>query len=91
VEKLPADAPDSCSNVHAITVFAAPSNETFIVYPIVDRPIGQPDARFRRQEMNDVVFPYGEVQVDTVLLCPTEIRVENKLAADYGCGRGCWF
>jgi hypothetical protein len=44
------------SGVYPITVFAAPSDETFVVYLIVDRPIGHPAARIRRQEMDDVVL-----------------------------------
>src|SRR5450631_3782534 len=56
LEELFAYALDNSSNVYPITVFAAPSDEAFVVYPIVDRPIGHPVARIRRQEMDDVVL-----------------------------------
>ena len=88
LEELFAYAPDNSSNVYPITVFAAPSDEAFVVYPIVDRSIGHPAARFRRQEMDDVVLDQGEAHVEIVPICPADIRVEDELAADHETGRG---
>src|SRR4029077_17012741 len=56
LEELLAYAPDNSSNVYPKTCSAASSDETFVVNAIVDRPIGHPAARFRRQEMDDVVL-----------------------------------
>ena len=41
LEELLAYAPDDSSNVYPITVFAAPSDEAFVVDPIVDRQVTQ--------------------------------------------------
>src|SRR5260370_13989116 len=88
LEELFAYALDNSSNVYPITVFAAPSDEAFVVYPIVDRPIGHPAARIRRQEMDDVVLDQGEAHVGIVPICPADIRVKDKLATDHEAGRG---
>src|SRR5437660_7465536 len=88
LEKLLAYALDNSSNVCPITAFAAPSDEAFVVYPIVDRSIGQPAARIRHQEMDDVVLDQGEAHVRIVPICPADIRVKDELAADHETGQG---
>ena len=75
VEELLAYATDNSSNVYSITVCAASSDEALVVYAVVDRSIGHPAARFRRQEMDDVVLDQGEADVEIVPICPTDIRV----------------
>src|ERR1700704_1986732 len=88
LEELFAYALDNSSNVDPITGFAAPSDEAFVVHPIVDRPIGHPAARIRRQEMDDVVLDQGEAHVGDVPICPADIRIKDELAADHETGRG---
>src|SRR6267154_6873029 len=72
LEELFAHALDNSSNVCPITVRAAAADEAFVVYPIVDRPIGHPAARIRRQEMDDVVLDQGEAHVGNVPVCPAD-------------------
>src|SRR5260370_32248725 len=79
LEELFAYALDNSSNVYPIPVFAAPSDEAFVVYLIVDRPIRHPAARIRHQEMDDVVLAQGEADVGIVPICPTDIRVKDEL------------
>src|SRR3981081_4619003 len=86
LEELLAYALDNSSNVCPITVFAAPSDEAFVVYPIVDRSIGHPAARIRHQEIGDVVLAQCEAHVAIVPICPTDIRVEEEFATDQGSG-----
>src|SRR5580765_8850517 len=74
LEELLSYAPDDSSNVYPITVFAAPSDEAFVVDPIVDRPIGHPVARFLRQEMDDVVLDQGEAHVDVFPISSPDVR-----------------
>src|SRR5277367_1789079 len=88
LDELSSHAPDHSSNVYPITAFAAPSDKAFVVYPIVDRSIGHPAARIRRQEMDDFVLDQGEARVGVVPICPADIRVKDKLAADHETGRG---
>jgi hypothetical protein len=77
-----------CSICWPITVFAAASDEAFVVYAVVDRPIGHPAARIRRQEMDDIVLGQGQADVGIVPICPPDIRVKDELAADHEIGRG---
>ena len=88
LEELLAYALDNSSNVYPIAAFAAPSDETFVVYAIVDRAIGHPAARFRRQEMDDVVLDQGQAHVGIVPICPADIPFKDELSADDGTGRG---
>src|SRR5580700_7140699 len=88
LEELFAHALDNSSNVCPITVFAAAADEAFVVYPIVDRPVGHPAARIRRQEMGDIVLDQGQAHVDIVPICPADIRVKDELAADHETGQG---
>src|ERR1700704_6100069 len=88
LEELFAHALDNSSNVCPITIFAAASDEAFVVYPIVDRPIGHPAARIRRQQMGDIVLDQGQADIDIVPICPADIRVKDELAADHETGRG---
>ena len=87
-EELLAYALDNSSNIYPIAVCPAPSDEAFVVYPIVDRAIGHPAAGFRRQEMDNVVLDQTEAHVGIVPMCPADIWVKHELAADHETCRG---
>src|ERR1700730_3849819 len=64
--ELVADALDRRPDVCPIAVGPVSRDEAFVAQAVVDRAIGRKRAGLRRQQMDDVVFPESEVDIDLV-------------------------
>jgi hypothetical protein len=64
--ELVSDALDCRAHVRPITVSPVSSDEAVVAQAVVDRAIGHKGPGLRRQQMDDVVFPEREADIDLV-------------------------
>src|SRR5262249_16844689 len=80
--ELAANTLDRRSDVCPISVHSAAGDEADVVQAIVDAPIGHEPADIRRKMVDNGVFAAREVDVDSIPIGPTDIRLEDKPEAD---------
>ena len=59
-------------------------NETLIVQLVVYHTVSQVMSHLRSQQVNDVVFAKGEVEIDILPINPTDIGTQKQLTANHG-------
>src|SRR5450755_4814315 len=82
--KLVPDALDCGPHIRPITVGPVSSNEAFMAQPVINCTVSYVLTHVRSQQMDDVVFAKGEVEIRVVPIDPADIGTQKQLAADHG-------
>src|SRR6266702_1460588 len=71
--ELVPDALDDGPHIAPIAVGPASGDETLIVQPVVDRPVCHVPTHVRNQQVDDVVFAEGEVEICVLPIGPAYV------------------
>src|ERR1700730_5870418 len=81
--KLVSDTLDCGTHIRPITVSPVSGNEAFMAKSVVNGAVGHELGGVRHQQMDDIVFTEGEVEIDVVPIGAADLRFENELVAHH--------